>query len=86
VTDGTTLWSLVGGVTTSTTAGYDSKNAILRYYVVATNGAGGKSIFSLGEIDPNFGNPPAAPFIGVAGSVYSLVDPNAASRDATCRT
>ena len=77
VTDGTSLWSLVGGVATSTPPGCDSKNAILRYYVVATNGAGGKSIFSLGEIDPAFGNPPAAPFIGVAGGAYSLVDPNA---------
>jgi hypothetical protein len=77
VTDGATLWSLVGGVTTSTPPGDNSKNAILRYYVVATNSAGGESVFSLGEIDPDFGGTSAAPFIAVAGSNYTLVDPDA---------
>jgi hypothetical protein len=77
VTDGTTLWSLVGGVTTSTPPGDNSKNAILRYYVVATNRAGGKSVFSLDEIDPDFGGTSAAPFIAVSGTNYTLADPDA---------
>jgi hypothetical protein len=56
VSNGTTLWSLVGGVTTSTPPGYNSKNAILRYYVVA-DGAAGRSVFSLGELDPRSAEP-----------------------------
>jgi hypothetical protein len=54
VANGTTLWSLVGGVTTNTPVGDNSKNAVLRYYVVAT-GSNGTSVFSLGEISPSFG-------------------------------
>lgn len=76
VANGTTLWSLVGGVTTSTPAGDNGKNAILRYYVVAT-GSSGASVFSLGEIDPAFGGTGSAPYIASNGSSYTLVDPAA---------
>ncbi|WP_428484584.1 hypothetical protein [Rhodopila sp.] len=53
---GTTLWNLLqdaGGVTT--TAG---KNDILSKFVVATGADGYKAVFSVGEIDPAFGNQP----------------------------
>jgi hypothetical protein len=76
VADGTTLWSLVGGVTSSTPTGDNGKNAILRYYVVASGG-GGTSVFSLGEIDPAFGGTGVAPIIASNGGSYSLVDPAA---------
>jgi hypothetical protein len=51
---GTTLWSLLadaGGVTTTT-----AKNDILSKYVIATGSDGYQAVFSLGEIDPMFGN------------------------------
>jgi len=70
VANGTTLWSLVGGVSTSTPAGDNGKNAILRYYVVAT-GSSGTSVFSLGEIDPAFGGTGAAPYVASSGSNYA---------------
>ncbi|MDR3469722.1 MAG: PEP-CTERM sorting domain-containing protein [Xanthobacteraceae bacterium] len=76
VANGTTLWSLVGGVTTSTPAGDNGKNAILRYYVVAS-GSSGSSVFSLGEIDPAFGGTGAAPYVASNGNSYALVDPAA---------
>ena len=53
----------VGGyaITTSTPAGDNGKNAILRYYLVATNATGQQSDVSLGEVDPKVrsgrGNP-----------------------------
>ncbi len=53
---GTTLWNLLadaGGVTTTT-----AKNDILSKYVIATGSDGYKAVFSLGEIDPSFGNQP----------------------------
>ena len=53
---GTTLWNLLadaGGVTTST-----AKNDILSKFVIATGSDGYKAAFSLGEIDPAFGNQP----------------------------
>jgi len=53
---GTTLWNLIadaGGVTTTT-----AKNDILSKYVVATGSDGYQAVFSLGEIDPMFGNQP----------------------------
>jgi hypothetical protein len=53
---GTTLWNLLadaGGVTTTT-----AKNDILSKYVIATGSDGYKAVFSLGEIDPAFGNQP----------------------------
>jgi hypothetical protein len=64
-------------VTTSTPPGDNSKNAILRDYVVATGSNGTTSVFSLGELNPNFGGTNTAPFIAVNGSTYSLIDPNA---------
>jgi hypothetical protein len=77
VADGASLWSLVGGVQTYTPPADNSKNAILRNYVVATSTTGAETVFSLGEIDPNFGGTNAAPYISVTGGVYSLIDPNA---------
>jgi hypothetical protein len=53
---GVTLWNLLnhaGGVVTS-----DAKNDILSKYVVATGSDGYKAVFSLGEINPMFGNQP----------------------------
>jgi hypothetical protein len=61
VANGETLWSPVGGVQTSTPSGYNSKNAILRNYVVATSTTGAQMVFSLGEIDPFFGGTNGAP-------------------------
>jgi hypothetical protein len=51
---GTTLWNLLtdaGGVTTTT-----AKNDILSKYIIATGSDGYQAAFSLGEIDPAFGN------------------------------
>ena len=51
---GTTLWDLLasaGGVATTT-----AKNDILSKYVIATGSDGYQAVFSLGEIDPMFGN------------------------------
>jgi hypothetical protein len=42
-----------GGVTTTT-----AKNDILSKYVIATGSDGYQAVFSLGEIDPMFGNQP----------------------------
>ena len=66
-TTGYSLWGLLGGanassptspvygaITTSTPADFNGKNAILRYYVLATGSNGSQSLISLGEIDPNF--------------------------------
>jgi hypothetical protein len=53
---GTTLWNLLadaGSVTTTT-----AKNDILSKYVIATGSDGYQAVFSLGEIDPEFGNQP----------------------------
>jgi hypothetical protein len=53
---GTTLWNLLadaGGATTTT-----AKNDILSKYVIATGSDGYQAVFSLGEIDPMFGNQP----------------------------
>jgi hypothetical protein len=53
---GTTLWNLLadaGGVTTTT-----AKNDILSKYVIATGSDGYQAVFSLGEVDPSFGNQP----------------------------
>ncbi len=85
VANGETLWSLVGGVTTSTPPGDNSKNAIQRYYVVGTSASGAQSVFSLGEIDPSFGGTNLAPYIAFSGNLYTLVDPNAGAsgRDLT---
>jgi hypothetical protein len=53
---GTTLWNLLntaGGVTTTS-----AKNDILSKYVIATGSDGYTAAYSLGEIDPQFGNQP----------------------------
>lgn len=53
---GSTLWDLLnqaGGVSTTS-----AKNDILSKYVIATGSDGYKAVFSLGEIDPQFGNQP----------------------------
>jgi hypothetical protein len=78
VANGTSLWSLVGGVQTVTPPGYNAHNAILRNYVVAKSATGAVSVFSLGELAPSFGGATgAAPYISVTGNTYSLIDPNA---------
>jgi hypothetical protein len=79
-----------GGITTNTPAGDNSKNAILRYYLVGTNASGAQSVVSLGEIDPFFGGT-ASPGAFVAfqntGSGLlaepELVVPNQPGRDLT---
>jgi hypothetical protein len=54
---GITLWNLLdtagGGVDTTT-----AKNDILSKYVIATGSDGYTAVYSLGEIDPMFGNQP----------------------------
>jgi hypothetical protein len=53
---GVNLWTLLneaGGVTVTA-----AKNDILSKYVVATGSDGYQAVFSLGEIDPNFGDQP----------------------------
>ncbi len=53
---GIKLWDLLsdaGGATVTS-----AKNDILSKYVVATGSDGYKAVFSLGEIDPSFGNQP----------------------------
>ena len=77
MTSDTSLWSLVGGVNVTTPAGDNGKNAILRYYVVATGTDGTRSVFSLGEINPSFGGTNTAPYVSDSGGSLSLVDPNA---------
>lgn len=92
---GVPLWALLGGnsagvsdVVTSTPDGYNSKNAILRSYVLATTVTGARSIISLGEIDPFFGGtaavPPFIAFSGVDGQA-ALIFPgsNAAGGNLT---
>jgi hypothetical protein len=49
---GTTI--TYGDITTTTPVGDNSKNAILRDYLVVTGSGGQQSVVSLGEIDPNF--------------------------------
>src|SRR5262245_40363713 len=70
---GISLWNLLGGVdqgntavvwggiTTSTPAGDNGKNAILRYYVLATGSGGARSAISLGEIEPRVGGTASNP-------------------------
>ena len=63
---GINLWILLndaGGVTVTA-----AKNDILSKYVVATGSDGYQAVFSLGEIDPNFGNQPVmVAFADIAG-------------------
>jgi len=96
VNDGTvtgiSLWSLLGGatggITTSTPAGDNSKNAILRYYLLATGAGGQQSVVSLGEINPSFGGTAALPdfvaYQATGGGLLAtpeLVVPGAPGRD-----
>jgi hypothetical protein len=97
---GISLWGLLGGansssstsptygdITTSTPSGDNNKNAIFRYYLLATGAGGQQSIISLGEIDPNFGGTAPVPafvaFQGSGGLLTSpeLIVPGAAGRD-----
>ncbi len=98
---GVSLWGLLGGanassstspiygdITTSTPAGDNSKNAILRYYLIATGANGFESVVSLGEIDPNFGGTAAVPafvaYSNTGGPLLAspeLVVPGAPGRD-----
>jgi hypothetical protein len=77
ISSNTSLWSLVQNVTVPS-----DKNAILRDYVVAKSSNGSVSVFSLGEISPDFGGPHSgsptlAPYVASSGSSLSLIDPNA---------
>jgi hypothetical protein len=87
---GIALWALLGGanassstspvygaITTSTPVGDNNKNAIFRYYLVATNATGQQSVVSLGEIDPNFGGTASpAPFIAYKNTGGQFAEPN----------
>jgi hypothetical protein len=93
---GISLWGLLagadagkfsttfGGITTSTPPGYNAGNAILRYYLLATDAAGDRSVISLGEIDSAFGNSKAfLAYRNTGGSMLAapqLVVPGAAGR------
>ena len=95
---GYSLWGLLGGasassptspvygaITTSTPAGYNGKNSILRYYVLATSSNGSQSLVSLGEIDPTFtgsANPDLVTFSGNTASLAFTL-PGAGGRDLT---
>jgi hypothetical protein len=100
--DGVSVWGLLGGapassptsptyggITTSTPVGDNGKNAILRYFLVATDAAGNQSVVSLGEIDPSFGGTGATPaYIAYAttpslGVAPSLIVPGQPGRDLT---
>lgn len=65
---GPTLWGLIqdaGGVTTT-----DAKNDILSKFVVATGADGYQAVYSLGEIDPQFGDQPVlAAYSDAAGQL-----------------
>ena len=99
---GLSLWAFLGGanasgptspiygaITTSTPAGDNGKNAILRYYLIATNATGQQSVVSLGEIDPSFGGASStpAPFVAFSNNGSGLLTspelvlPNQPGRD-----
>lgn len=95
---GYSLWGLLGGVnassptspiygaiTTTTPAGDNGKNAILRYYVLATGSNGSQSLISLGEIDPNFSGSSTPELVTSSGNTASLAFtlPGAGGRDIT---
>ncbi|HEY1259548.1 MAG TPA: hypothetical protein VGF34_09875 [Stellaceae bacterium] len=90
-TTGYSLWGLLGGakpanpnspiygaITTSTPSGLNGKNAILRYYLLATSTSGARSLISLGEIDPQFSGGPSE-LVTVTGDTASLVFTNPAA-------
>jgi len=86
---GITLWGLLGGanassptsatygaITTSTPSGDNGKNAILRYYLLATAANGQGSVVSLDEIDPAFGGTAAvAPVVAFQNGGRLLATP-----------
>src|SRR5271163_95467 len=80
---GYSVWGLLGTVTTTTPPGDKGKNAILRYYVLATAANGSQSLISLGEINPTFSgsaNPDLVTFSGNTASLAFTL-PGAAGRD-----
>jgi len=93
---GYSLWGLLGGapassptspvygaITTTTPPGDNGKNAILRYYVLATSAGGSQSLISLGEINPTFtgsANPDLVTFSGNTASLAFTL-PGAGGRD-----
>jgi hypothetical protein len=95
---GYSLWGLLGGanasnpnspiygaITTTTPAGDNAKNAILRYYVLATSSGGSQSLISLGEINPNFSGSATPDLVTSSGNTASLVftKSGASGRDVT---
>jgi hypothetical protein len=82
---GYSLWGMLGTVTTTTPAADNGKNAILRYYVLATGANGSQSLISLGEINPTFSgsaNPDLVTFSGNTASLAFTLS-SAAGRDVT---
>jgi hypothetical protein len=82
---GYSVWGLLGTVTTTTPPGDNGKNAILRYYVLATGTNGSQSLISLGEIDPTFSGTATPDLVTFSGNTASLAFtlPGAAGRDVT---
>jgi hypothetical protein len=82
---GTTI--TYGGITTTTPTGDNSKNAILRDFLLVTDSSGDHSIVSLGEIDPSFAGTARSnsDLIAFSGSTASLVflGAGASGRDLT---
>jgi hypothetical protein len=95
---GYSLWGLLGGanasnpnspiygaITTTTPAGDNGKNAISRYYALATGSSGSQSLISLGEIDPNFSGSGAPDLVTFSGNTASLALQSRAPPGATSR-
>src|SRR5271169_5178115 len=95
---GYSVWGLLGGapasnpnspiygaITTTTPAGDNGKNAILRYYVLATGTNGSQSLISLGEINPSFSGSATPDLVTFSGNNASLAFtlPGAVGRDLT---
>ncbi len=84
-TNGSGTITANGGIITTTPVGDNSKNAILRDYVVVTDGGGHQSVVSLGEIDPMFSGTTSSnsDLITFSGSTASLtfLGSGAAGRD-----
>jgi hypothetical protein len=95
---GYSLWGLLGGapassptspvygaITTTTPPGDNGKNAILRYYVLATSSNGSQSLVSLGEINPTFTGSATPDLVTSSGNTASLAFtlPGAGGRDLT---
>src|SRR5271169_3821554 len=82
---GYSVWGLLGTVTTTTPPGDNGKNAILRYYVLATGTNGSQSLISLGEINPTFSGSATPDLVTFSGNTASLAFtlPGAVGRDLT---